>query len=106
MRYPKKASISNVCARGEINRQTQASIQAFLQAIENYRSPFKAKCCVQDKDSTIKEEITYNIQQHCTFACKNTNILTTRYQYSITFTLLKHLHLQHSHLLVNSKIGY
>ena len=80
-------------------------IQASLQAIEHSRSPFKAKCCIQDKDSTIEEDITFNIQQHCTFACENTNILTTRYQYLVTFALLRHLHLEHSHFLVNSKIG-
>ena len=39
-------------------------IQASLQAIEHSRSPFKAKCCIQDKDSTIEEEIHI---QHTTY---------------------------------------
>ena len=75
-----------MCTRRGNNIQTfkHSSIQAFLQAIEHSKSPFKARCCIQDKDSTIEEEITYHIQHTTynniyTFACKNTNILTTRY---------------------------
>lgn len=97
----------HMCAKGGSDIQTfkHSSIQAFPQAIEHSKSPFKAKCCIQDKDSTIEEEITYNIQHTTHITPSHVRIQTFLQQGIGTCLHYKHLHLQHSHFLVNSKTG-
>lgn len=81
----------------------QAFKHSFL-ALSILKSPFKARCCIQVKDSTIEEEIDSNIQFHTSVSI---NIATTT-SHEVIYISVFHLKLFAStffHYLVNSKTG-
>lgn len=68
------------------SNQEFKSIRAFLSTLRNPKSPFKARCCIQVKDSTIEDEILFNIQFHTSNSIYNLPWGELNFSLSFTFT--------------------
>lgn len=90
-------------------------MQAFKNSrIEHFNSPFKARYCIQVKDSTIEEEISINIQDilfHISIQ-ENSSMKVSTFQLhpllevDFTSNISFHLLVAFYNHLVNSKMGF